>query len=132
MKKIFILLAILPITLLAQVRLGFTETQIRAFFPDNIFVKNRLTDGTRYISTDMQYGNFAYYFGVSNLSILNIQIPHSNRDLNTLVAMYNEKYVVINPKKWMGYLDNGEQIIIEMVYLQEKGITMFTYEINVD
>ena len=77
-KVVTILFIFFSITASGQANLGETEYAIRQAHPYNKWTTGYTDDGTKYIASDMGYGNFAYYFDKeTGLSDFNIQIPFS-------------------------------------------------------
>ena len=128
MKKIILLFIItLPLLVNAQAHLGATLDEIRKMHPDNYFKINYTTDGTKYDSSDMDLGNYSYYFNSNGLSYMCIQIPSNMQNLNTQVEIYNKKYVVVSKTSWRAYLDGGGMMNINLTYESEYKVYVFYY-----
>ena len=129
MNKILIILCVFfSITVKGQAHLGASEASIRKLHPDNKFTIGYTDNGVKYISTDMFYGNFAYYFDKeTGLSDFNVQIPFNLVALNGQVEAYNKKYVITSDTSWTAYLEDGGIIYIKLVYNEKNKIRYFTY-----
>lgn len=111
-----------------QAHLGASELDIRREHPNNKWKTDFTNKGVKYISSDMIYGNFVYYFDKeTGLSDLNIQIPFSQASMNGQVEAYNKKYVITSDTSWTAYLEDGGIIYIKLVYNEELKIRYFTY-----
>ncbi len=120
-KQILVLLLLIilliPAKLHAQAHLGITEAEIINLHQDKTFQSAYTDSGQRYIYTTMQYGIFYYYFDASTqLSVYCMQVPGTMEDLNSQVAIYNQKYVATSKNSWTAYLDGGGVIYITLKY----------------
>jgi len=129
MKITFFVLFIFLISFAnGQAHLGSTENKIRNIYPDKTWTAKYADNGKRYISADMQYGNFTYYFDKeTKLSDFCIQIPFSIATLNGQVEAYNKKYVITSDTSWTAYLEEGGILYIKLVYSEELKASYFTY-----
>ena len=129
MKKIAIILcAFFTITAKGQVHLEVTESSIRELHPDKKWTTSYTDKGVKYISSDMTYGSFTYYFDKeSGLSDFNIQIPFNLVTMNGQVEAYNKKYVITSDTSWTAYLENGGMIYMKLIYSEENKLRYFTY-----
>ncbi|MBK7443098.1 MAG: hypothetical protein IPI65_16765 [Bacteroidetes bacterium] len=125
--KLLITLLLFPVAINAQAHLGLTETEIKALYPYNTWVSDYATDGTKYISSDMLYGNFVYYFDSNGLSEYCLQIPSSMVNLNTQVQIYNQKYVITSTSSWTAYLEGGNIMYIRLKYDSQYELYSFQY-----
>lgn len=132
MKKFFISLFISFLSSLAvngQAHLGSTEYDIKAMYPNKKWTVGYTTEtNVRYISADMVYGNFTYYFDKdTKLSIYCMQIPFNNATMNGQIEAYNKKYVITSDTSWTAYLDEGGIMYIKLVYDRENKLSYFSY-----
>jgi hypothetical protein len=129
MKKVVIILYVFfSITAKGQAHLGSTESSIKELHPENKWKTGYTDKGRKYISSDMIYGNFTYYFDKeTGLSDYNIQIPFNLVTMNGQVEAYNKKYVITSDTSWTAYLEDGGMIYIRLIYSNENKIRYFTY-----
>ncbi len=132
MKKLVISIFIICITsgtVQSQAHLGLTEYQIRNKYPEKKWSVNYTsTSRIKYISADMVYGNFAYYFdNETKLSYFCVQIPFNLATMNGQIEAYNKKYVITSATSWTAYLDEGGIMYIDLVYDRENKQSYFTY-----
>lgn len=130
MRKMIFLLIFLIIIKFAdgQAHLGFTEYKIRNTYPSKTFITGYTNDGTKYISADMIFGNFTYYFDKeTKLSDYCIQIPFSVPAMNGQVESYNKKYVITSETSWTAYLSEGGIMYIKLLYNKENRLSYFAY-----
>jgi hypothetical protein len=131
MKKLITLFLILiPLFGISQAMLGSTEQEIRQNYSDRTFTSGLTTDTyDRYISTDFQYGNMTYYFNDStHLCRLCMQIPNDISAVNSLVQLYNGKYVIITKTSWDAYLPEGTIMHIILRFAPDSKIYLFYYQ----
>lgn len=112
-----------------QAHLGSTESAIKAMYPDKKWTSDYTTKtGVRYITADMVYGSFTYYFDKeTKLSDYCMQIPFSNVTMNGQIEAYNKKYVITSDTSWTAYLDEGGIMYIKLIYDKENKISYFLY-----
>lgn len=128
MKKLIIILVfLLPFSGYTQAHLGATIYEIKAMHPDNSWEVNYADDGTKYISTDMTLGYFAYFLDKEGLTSFCIQIPFNLVCLNTQIEIYNKKYVITSKTSWTAYLEGGGIMNISLDYNDEKDFYCFYY-----
>lgn len=129
MKKIILnILLLFPLLGIAQAHLGISLTDLKELHNDKTFKIDYTTDGTKYASADMQYGEFTYYFSkVDGLTFRCIQIPNNMTALNAQVEIYNKKYVIVSETYWKAYLDGGGIMKINLIYDEEYKGYFFTY-----
>ncbi|MBL0202183.1 MAG: hypothetical protein IPP81_19105 [Chitinophagaceae bacterium] len=129
MRTLIIILCIFfVVTVKGQAHLGSTEYEIKAFHPENKWTTGYTNSGGKFISSDMIYGTFTYYFDTeTKLSDYNIQIPFNLTTLNGQVEAYNKKYVITSETSWTAYLENGGMIYIKLIYNEELKIRYFSY-----
>lgn len=127
---ILILLAFTRVQLAgAQAHLGSTEFEIKALYPEKKWTVNYTTKaGIKYISTEMVYGNFLYYFDTeTKLSNLCLQFPSNNTAMNAQIEAYNKKYVITSDRTWTAYLEEGGIMYISLIYDRENRLSYFKY-----
>ena len=56
-----------------------------------------------------------HYFDEENICALTVIAPNDQGDLNYFVELYNSQYVIINPKQWKMYSENGTINTIELI-----------------
>jgi hypothetical protein len=129
MRTILVFLFLFTFSLVkGQAHLGSTEYAIKGMFPEKRWTSNYTKNGTRYISADIGYGNYTYYFDKeTNLSDFCIQIPASITALNAQVELYNKKYVITSETSWTAYLEQGGIMYIKLIYSEELKASYFTY-----
>lgn len=112
----------------SQAHLGATETAIKKKYPEKVWEKGTTIKGSKYISTDMIYGDFTYYFDIeTGLSNFCMQIPFNAGSLNAQVEAYNKKYVITSDTSWTAYLDEGGIMYIKLKYSDETKLSAFIY-----
>ena len=127
-KYLMILSFFCVINVKGQAHLGASESSIKKLHSENTWTINYTKKGIKYISSDMVYGNFTYYFDKeTGLSDFNIQIPFSLESMNGQVEAYNKKYVITSDTSWTAYLEDGGMIYIKLVYSEENKVRYFTY-----
>ena len=129
MKKVLLsILLLLPFLGISQAHLGISLTDLKELYSDKTFVIDYTTEGTKYASAEMRFGEFTYYFSdVDGLTYKCIQIPSNMTALNAQVEIYNKKYVIISETSWKAYLDGGGIMKINLIYEEEFKSYFFTY-----
>ncbi len=113
----------------AQVRLGYTESQIRKEFPEKIW-ERLLDNGEMCINSNFRLGEYWYFFSAAtNLCYGVTEIPFSNANLNEQVEYNNRHYVVTSETSWTVYQEDGGIFYIKLVYLDamKKNVFNHTY-----
>ncbi len=112
-----------------QAVLGRTESYIRSTYPEKKWTTDYTSkSGVKYISADMAYGSFCYYFDKeTKLSDYCIQIPFNNATMNGQVEAYNKKYVITSDTTWTAYLEEGGIMYIKLIYNSESNLSYFSY-----
>ena len=132
MKKLLavILITLLPFIGRAQAHLGATESEIKSYHQEVTFKIGYTDKNVKYLSGDMAYGTFLYYFD-SNNEYTNycVQVPYDLKSLNALVEIYNKKYVIVSNSSWKGYLEGGVIMFLNLTYNKEYDIYVFSYEL---
>ena len=119
---------LLSITAKSQAHLEMPEDSIRAMYPEKTWKDDYTKSGQRYISADMVYGTFAYYFNKKTLLCdYCMQFPFNLVNLNAQVEAYNKKYVITSDTSWTAYLDEGGIIYIILVYDKGSRVSYFSY-----
>lgn len=125
---IFISMFMLPFFVSAQAHLGVSISEIKAMHPENTWKTSYANDGTKYISTDMPLGYFAYFIDNSKgLTNLCMQIPFNMVCLNTQIEIYNKKYVITSKTSWNAYLEGGTIMKISLDYNEDDETYCFYY-----
>ena len=132
MKRFFLILITTLLTFgtsFGQAHLGSTEYEIKARYPGKKWTVNYTTkSGVKYITADMVYGSFSYYFDKdTKLSDYCIQIPFNNVTMNGQIEAYNNKYVITSDTSWTAYLDEGGIMYIKLNYDTETKLSFFSY-----
>jgi hypothetical protein len=123
----FIIVILFSLKITAQAHLGASLADIKEIHPYNTFTTSYTDDGTKYVTTEMPLGVFAYYFDENGLSNMCVQIPSSMVNLNTQVEIYNKKYVITSKTSWTAYLEGGGMMYIKLVYSDENKLYSFIY-----
>ena len=123
-KQIIVLLlligSLIPANSYAQAHLGITESEIINLHPDKSFQYGYTNSGQRYIYATMQFGIFYYYFDkTTQLSVYCMQVPGTMEDLNSQIAIYNQKYTATSKETWTAYLDGGGVMYISLKYADD-------------
>lgn len=127
MKKLIIAL-LFPLIVNGQARLGRTESEIRADFPDREIKRDWTKQGTKYLMISLDHGVFIYYFDTKGISDFNIYVPENLTYANTQAEIYNKKYVRMSDTSWTAYLNDGAIMKIYMVYDEDLKKYIFKYE----
>ena len=97
-------------------------------YPEKKWSIDYTKNGTKYISANMVYGNFTYYFDKeTKLSFLCLQFPFSIPAMNGQVEAYNKKYVITSDISWTAYLEDGGIMYIKLLYDSENKVSYFSY-----
>lgn len=111
-----------------QAHLGVSEYKIRNMYPEKKWTSDYTKNGTKYISADMVYGTFIYYFDKeTQLSYYCLQLPFSIPAMNGQVEAYNKKYVITSDRSWTAYLEDGGIMYIKLLYDEENKVSYFSY-----
>lgn len=110
-----------------QARLNKSEVEIRTSLPDIDMTRGWTNDGGKYLTAEFPQGIFIYYFDEYGYTNLNLQIPRNMDETNTLVEIYNARYVATSKTSWTAYLDGGGVMQITMIYDDELQRYIFRY-----
>lgn len=127
MKKLLFVLLI-PFVMNGQARLGRTEYEIRADFPDRTIKRDWTKDGLKYLMVRLDYGVFIYYFDANGYTDFNIYVPETLGYANAQAEIYNKKYVITSNTSWTAYLTDGGIMKIYMIYDDQLQKYIFKYE----
>lgn len=116
----------MPYFLVAQARLGYTESEIKAAFPKEEFKSGFTEDYQPYIYFENQNIICFYYFNDEKTSFFCKIFPLYKSTLNYLVEKYNKEFVIISDTHWKYYTENGI-IYVDLVF--ENGIAYFKFYI---
>jgi hypothetical protein len=112
-----------------QAHLGASSDSIYNLYPEKKWSMGYTNNGTRWISGDMPYGTFFYYFDKeTKLSNYCIQLPFDLGKLNGQVESYNKKYVITSDTSWTAYLVEGGIIYIKLLYDEKLKASYFSYK----
>lgn len=125
MKKIIAAL-LFPVLCKSQAHIGSTEYEIRSMHTEVEFTRNWTKEGTKYLMGKMYYGTFIYYFDKNGYTDFNIQIPTTIQDANSVVELYNKKYVITSKTSWTAYLEGGGIMKIDMVF--DDGLNTYVFK----
>lgn len=118
----------MPLFCMSQAHLGSTESEIESEHSDKIFNTGHTSSGKKYIYTDFDYGTIFYYINdTTHVSDLCIQRPKDMAAVNTLVQLYNNKYVITSRVTWTAYLEGGGIMYITLKYIDDDKIYVFGY-----
>jgi hypothetical protein len=125
---LFSLILMLPLFANAQAHLGLTVEDIKNLYPDNVFMTKYFGNGQKYINTNMQYGEFYYFFDKkTGLSEVCFQAPHNMMTLKSQIEIYNKRYVIVSETSWKAYLEGGIVMKINLEYSNNIKEYRFVY-----
>lgn len=127
MKKLIVLLLMLPLLGRAQAHIGLTDSQIRAEHSSITFTQGSTEEGVPFIISDLELGEFYYYFDINGYCDFVIQVPYTMKSVNGITELYNKKYVIINDREWKAYLDDGSIIYVLLQYNVNLKSWIFAY-----
>jgi hypothetical protein len=109
MKQLLITLTFFFVfnSLFSQSRIGYSEYEIRSEFKFDNFVTHTMEGGNKYIVKEELGIKDYYYFNSDNICTVCLREPTTTVILNWMVESYNKKYVIISPREWNIYCDNG-------------------------
>lgn len=131
MKKLFYFFFIMILfnsKSFSQSRLGYTESQIRSEFSEQVFSTSYTEKGTKYIHFTNERLLAMYFFNEENICFLCSATPLNGGVLNYMVENFNKKYVIISDTSWKYYTENGLIIYIDLV--ETNGTMSFFYRQN--
>ena len=110
MKKLFIILfwCFLIQTVEAQIRMGYSISQIREEFSDSKYELYSANSGDDFCIIINFVGIRVYYFfDKDGYTDANYLIPLTSGKLQGLIENYNRYYVIISDTEWKYYNSNG-------------------------
>jgi hypothetical protein len=126
MKKLLLILMLVPIFGISQARLGSTRNEIYNEF-ELYYPKFEISeDGLAYMHLETERSLLLYYFNNENLCNISVIAPKTQGDLNFFVEQYNNSYVIMGPTEWRMYSANGAISTIELV--THNGNTFFVWK----
>ena len=83
----------------------YTPSEIRQKRPNAVWNYDKWGDNNDLMSMGYDAGDVfvIYLFDENNLSVVTSIVPKTQGNLQTLVEIYNSRYVIINSKKWKFY-----------------------------
>jgi hypothetical protein len=127
MKKIiFAIFFLSTINCLSQARLGLSRSEIYKEFSEYNPQFEINDGGLPYMHFQMERATVMHYFDVDNICVLTAISPNNQGVLNYYVEVYNKKYVIISPKEWKMYSENGNIATIELI--TNDGTTFFLWK----
>jgi hypothetical protein len=129
MKTLYLIAFLfLPFLVCAQARLGSTYADLVQEYSDQYLEIRYANDGTPYTIVNFSFGSAAHYFNENFLVKKSILIPYTIKDLNSIIQVYNDKYVVLSETAWKAYVDGGGIINITLTYNEDTNHYIFHYE----
>lgn len=126
---LFTIVLLFRLTVLGQVRIGYTESNLRKSLAGKEISKLKHTDErfpyVKYVSKDFYW---AYYFNVHGQTFYNLRIPLNQNLVDGIVKEFNKTLVKVSDTEWLSK-DNGIDITIVMVYDKQKDVYMFRYTV---
>lgn len=126
MKSLILFLLLIPIFGISQARIGSSKQDIYKEFAELSPKFENPADNLSSLHFETERALVVHYFDNSEYCTLSVIAPKTQGDLNFYVEMYNRMYVVINPKEWRMYSENGSVSTIELV--TNKGTTFFVWQ----
>lgn len=114
-KLILLLLALLPYVSNAQSLFGYSPAEIKAKWPTEQFTYDKWGENKDLIMMSFIKDNMgiAYFFNKDNESVVTSVSPLTQGQLQTLVELYNKRYVIINTTTWRFY-DSGSVYLCKL------------------
>jgi hypothetical protein len=126
MKKLLLLLLLLPALTFSQGVVGLTVHELKDAFPENSFTNDYMDEGVLYV-TDFNCSKFAYFVrNGTDVVEFSICFPTTDRCVSLFIEKFNREYVIISENKWKAYLD-GSVLDITLEY-NDKGYYTITYQ----
>ena len=123
MKNITFVLILLMFSVktFSQARIGYTPEQIKKEYKDSIYHLETGTDnsGNKYISIKLDGITVYHFLNTSGICAITTVSPDNTASLNAYVELYNKLYVVISPKNWRLYTEDG-YIDCELKWASDK------------
>jgi hypothetical protein len=123
---LFALLFIAVFDCFSQARLGSTRSEIYTEFNHYNPQFESNDGGQPYMHFQMERAIVMHYFDENNICVLTAIATNSQGDLNFFVELYNKQYVIISPKQWKMYSENGNIATIELK--TNNGTTFFIWQ----
>jgi hypothetical protein len=126
MKKIvFAIFFFAALSCFSQARLGSTRSEIYKEFSEYNPQFESNEGGQPYMHFQLGRAVVMHYFDEENICALTAIAPNDQGDLNYFVELYNRQYVIIGPKQWKMYSENGTIATIELI--TNNGTTFFIW-----
>jgi len=105
MKKLLLLLLLLPALTFGQGAVGLTLHELKESYPEKTFRTDYIEEGTIYI-TEFGCATFSYFIR-KNEDVIDFCIawPQGDRCLSAYVENFNNKYVILSDSHWKAYLE---------------------------
>jgi hypothetical protein len=126
MKNLILFLLLIPIFGSSQARIGSLRIDIYKEFAEYSPKFENPSDDISSLHFETDRALVVHYFDNSEYCTMSVIAPKTQGDLNLYVEAYNRMYVVINPKEWRMYSENGSVSTIELV--TNKGTTFFVWQ----
>ena len=126
MKKLLLILMLVPLFGISQARLGSTRNEIYSEFAELIPSFSQNADGVEYLIINIGNLMVLHYFNDNNICKTSVIYPETQGSLNALVESYNKQYVILGPKTWRMYTNNGEYADVNLV--TANGVTFFVWQ----
>ena len=123
--KLLLILLFAPLLTFGQIKIGYTEEQIKNSLFEKTWQEGQDEDGTKYIQIKMK-GDFYYYFDDFDVCYICTQVIHSNEIAEEMVKTYDKQFTIIDDKQWQFYLD-GMTIEVVMNYMYDDKSYVFIY-----
>lgn len=125
--KLLLICLLFAIQTKAQVRLGYSESELRREFSEEPIFSGTTDAGYRYIYITGKHAIRYYYFDdKTNLTDMCCIMPITNGALNYLVEMYNKQAVIIDNYNWKSYDTGGAVTYITLREISGQMIFIFT------
>jgi hypothetical protein len=126
MKKLILLILLIPTLGSSQARLGSTRSQIYTEFAEVIPTFSTNSDGMEYLVVNLDKIMVLHYFNEMAVCTTSVIYPETQGALNNLVELYNNRYVIISPRSWRMYSSEGSYADVTLV--TNNQITFFVWE----
>jgi hypothetical protein len=131
MKTILLFLVmLLPLVSTAQPMFGYSPSEIRQQHSDVSWSYNKWGNDKdkmvmQFQTDDLQY---SYFFNEDNISIYTFIAPLTQGMLQTMVELYNQRYVIVNKNEWRLYKDGSIYTAKLLMLENEQYYFMWTIE----
>jgi hypothetical protein len=126
MKKLLLILMLVPMFGISQARLGSTRAELFDEFAQYFPKFESPINGEPHMHFEMERALVIHYFNRENICVLSVISPKNQGDLNFFVEMYNNQYVIVSSTEWRMYSENGNIATVELV--SNKGTTFFIWK----